>query len=52
MAVIKTEVPKDLKNRVTEERKKQGCSEADLVRRAVLNYLATDKEKPQTTRFR
>lgn len=50
MAVIKTEVPKDLKDKVTEERKKQGYSEADFVRKAVLNYLETGKEKPQVIR--
>lgn len=41
MAVIKTAVPQAIKDRVENFRKNKGMSEAELVRKAVTNYLDT-----------
>lgn len=44
--VIKAEVNKDLKNKVEETRKRMGLSEAELVRKAVKNFVEPKPEPP------
>jgi hypothetical protein len=44
MAVIRAEVSKDFKGKVESTRKSQGISEAELIRKAVKNYLEGDKK--------
>lgn len=43
LAVIKTEVPIEFKDRVNEFTKKSGESEANMVRKAVKNYIETER---------